>query len=435
MAIFAGDIPAALLRIPGTPASAAYVADTHLLAKSGRLDLALGTNVTASAIGGLFGTAVLIVAAPVLADWALAFSSYEYFWLALLGLSCAALVAAGSPLKGLVSLLLGLLLSTVGLDVVSGMPRFTFGVVDLQGGVSLIAVLIGAFAVAELMRKAISLGTERPTVPATTMPGGLLRGQLGLLWRHRVGVLRGSALGTVIGALPGAGADIAAWVAYAVSKRFSRTPERFGQGHVEGIAEASAANNASLSGAYVPALVFGIPGDSITAIVVGVLIIKGITPGPMVFTSSGDLIWAVYLIFIMANLLMVPLGLAAIRLGRTILTVPPGLLYPVILLFCAVGAFATNNAIFDVWVILAVGILLWLMEGSGYPAAPLVLGLVLGKVLEEAFVNSMIKSGGDLGAFFERPLSTVLGILTLSVWAWPILSWTLRRLTGLRLAR
>jgi TctA family transporter len=224
-------------------------------------------------------------------------------------------------------------------------------------------------------------------------------------------------------------------VAYAVSKRFSRTPERFGQGHVEGIAEASAANNASLSGAYVPALVFGIPGDSITAIVVGVLIIKGITPGPMVFTSSGDLIWAVYLIFIMANLLMVPLGLAAIRLGRTILTVPPGLLYPVILLFCAVGAFATNNAIFDVWVILAVGILLWLMEGSGYPAAPLVLGLVLGKVLEEAFVNSMIKSGGDLGAFFERPLSTVLGILTLSVWAWPILSWTLRRLTGLRLAR
>jgi TctA family transporter len=185
----------------------------------------------------------------------------------------------------------------------------------------------------------------------------------------------------------------------------------------------------------VPALVFGIPGDSRTAIVVGVLIIKGITPGPMVFTSSGDLIWAVYLIFIMANLLMVPLGLAAIRLGRTILTVPPGLLYPVILLFCAVGAFATNNAIFDVWVILAVGILLWLMEGSGYPAAPLVLGLVLGKVLEEAFVNSMIKSGGDLGAFFERPLSTVLGILTLSVWAWPILSWTLRRLTGLRLAR
>jgi TctA family transporter len=336
-------------------------------------------------------------------------------------------VAAGSPLKGFASLLLGLLLSTVGLDVVSGSPRFTFDVVDLQGGVSLIAVLIGAFAVAELMRKATTAHAVLPPVPAFRTSGGLLRGQGRVLWTHRAGVVRGSALGTVIGALPGAGADIAAWVAYAVSKRFSRTPERFGQGHVEGIVEASAANNASLSGAYVPALVFGIPGDSITAIVIGVLIIKGITPGPMVFTSSGDLIWAVYLVFIMANLLMIPLGLTAIRLGRTILTIPSGLLYPIILLFCAVGAYATNNAIFDIWVILAFGLLLWFMEASGYPAAPLVLGLVLGRILEEAFVNSMIKSGGDLGAFFDRPLAATLGVLTLIVWLWPGANWVFRR--------
>jgi TctA family transporter len=301
-----------------------------------------------------------------------------------------------------------------------------------MGGLSLIAVLIGAFAVAELMRKATELGEAwRPVVPQA-VAGGLLRGQLGVLWRNRVGVLRGSAVGTLIGALPGAGADIAAWVSYAVAKRFSRTPERFGTGHVEGIAEASAANNASLSGAYVPALVFGIPGDSITAIVVGVLVIKGITPGPQVFTSSADLIWGVYAVFILANLLMVPLGLVAIRLGRRILTVPPGLLYPVILLFCAVGAFATNNAIFDLWVILAVGLVVWIMEANGYPAAPLVLGLVLGRVLEEAFVNSMIKSGDDLTAFFSRPLSAVLGALTIAVWLWPLARWAIRRLRGTR---
>lgn len=421
MAIFAGDIPAALLRIPGTPASAAYAEDTYRLAQRGELGLALGTNVTASALGGLFGTAVLILAAPALADWALAFSSYEYFWLALLGLSCATLVAAGSAAKGAVSLTLGLGLSIIGLDVVTGMPRFTFESNDLMGGVSLIAVLIGAFAVAELMRKATQLDDPPPTpVTAATPARRLLRGQAGVLWRNRNGLLRGSALGTVIGTLPGAGADIAAWVSYAIAKRFSRTPEQFGKGSVEGIAEASSANNAALSGAYVPALVFGIPGDSITAIVIGVLIIKGITPGPQVFTSSGELIYAVYIVFVLANLLMVPLGLAAIRLGRGILQVPPGLLYPVILLFCAVGAFATNNAIFDIWVILAIGILVWLMEANGYPAAPLVLGLVLGRILEEAFVNSMIKSGDDLTAFFERPLAAVLGVLTLAVWLWPV---------------
>ncbi len=433
MAIFAGDIPAALLRIPGTPASAAYAEDTYQLARRGELGLALGTNVTASALGGLFGTAVLILAAPLLADWALAFSSYEYFWLALLGLSCATLVAAGSPAKGIVSLTLGLGLSTVGLDVVSGLPRFTFDSTDLLGGVSLIAVLIGAFAVAELMRKATnSTRLAAPIATPKTPFRELWRGQGRVLWQHRTGVLRGSALGTVVGALPGAGADIAAWVSYAIAKRFSRTPERFGKGHVEGIAEASAANNAALSGAYVPALVFGIPGDSITAIVIGVLIIKGITPGPQVFTSSGDLIWAVYLVFILANLLMVPLGFAAIRLGRRMLGMPSGLLYPVILLFCAVGAFATNNAIFDVWVILAIGILVWIMEANGYPAAPLVLGLVLGRILEEAFVNSMLKSGDDLTAFFDRPLAAALGVVTLLVWFWPIARWAWRRLPALR---
>ena len=418
MAIFAGDIPAALLRMPGTPASAAYTDDTFELNRKGRLDLALGTNVTASAFGGIVGSLILVLAAPQLARAALSFSTFEYFWLALLGLSCAAIVSPGSPLKGIVSLALGLFLSTIGLDVVSGQPRFTFGLVDLMGGLSFVAAMIGAFAVAEILRKTLSMDEALPKIQP--IKGSILKGQSKLLWTHRTGLVRGSLMGTVVGALPGAGADIAAWISFAVSKRFSKTPELYGKGHVEGIVEASASNNAALSGAYIPALVFGIPGDAVTAIVIGVLMMKGLTPGPMVFTTSPDLIGAVYIVFFLANIIMVPLGIAAIYLGRRILTVPPNVLYAVILLFCIVGAFATNNAIFDLWVILVVGVCIWLMGENGYPVPPLILGLVLGRVVEESFVTSMVKSNGSLLAFFERPISAFLGVITILVWASPL---------------
>jgi TctA family transporter len=222
---------------------------------------------------------------------------------------------------------------------------------------------------------------------------------------------------------------MAAWVSYAMSKRFSKTPELYGKGHVEGIVEASASNNAALSGAYIPALVFGIPGDAVTAIVIGVLMMKGLTPGPLVFTTSPDLIGAVYIVFFLANIIMVPLGIAAIYLGRRILTVPPNILYPVILLFCIVGAFATNNAIFDLWIILIVGVCIWLMGENGYPAPPLILGLVLGRVVEETFVTSMVKSGGSLLAFFERPISACLGVVTILVWLSPLYLPMLRKVS------
>lgn len=426
MAIFAGDVPGALLRIPGTPASAAYVNDTYELNRQGKLDIALGTTLTTSAIGGIIGTLILILAAPQLADFALNFSSYEYFWLALLGLSCATLVSQGNALKGAISLCLGLLLATVGLDVVSGQPRFTFGIIDLQAGVSLIAVLIGAFAIAELFRKSTDLGAAIPVPPPITK--SFFRGQANILWQNKVGVARGSLMGTLIGALPGAGADIAAWISYAVSKRFSKTPEKFGKGHIEGVAEAGASNNAAISGSYVPTLVFGIPGDSITAIVVGVLILKGIQPGPLVFTTSPDLMNAIYVIFFLSNILMIPLGLATIVLGRRILMVSPGILYPIILLLCIVGTFATNNSMFDLWSLIIVGALVWLMEANDYPAAPMVLGLVLGRVVEENFMNSVIKSNGEILPFFDRPIAAVLGVLTIIVWGFPLLRFAWRRL-------
>lgn len=426
MAIFAGDIPGALLRIPGTPASAAYVSEAYLLGRRGEVSTVLSVNLIASAIGGLFGALVLIFLAPQLARVALNFSSYEYFWLALIGLSAATLVSSSDPLKGLTSLFLGLFLAVVGLDVVTGMPRYTFGTVDLMGGVSLIAALIGLFAVAELFRKAAAIDEALP--PPQQVRGAILPAGVRAILKYRWGALRGCTIGTFLGILPGAGADIAGWISYAVARRFSRTPEKFGTGHIEGVVDASASNNASLGGAYVPALVFGIPGDSITAIVIGVLLIKGMNPGPTVFTQSGDIVAAIFVVFILANLLLIPFGLLAIRLARKVLSINQRILLPVILMFSIVGAFAVNNAVFDLWIILALGVVGWFMEENGFPIAPMVLGLVLGKVVEESFTNSMIKAGGDPIAFVDRPVAGTLAFVLFAIWLIPPLVRLGRRL-------
>ncbi len=315
MAIFAGDIPAAMLRIPGTPASAAYTEESYAMSKKGELDLNLGVNLVFSVIGGLFGVAILIVCAPLLAEFAINFSSFEYFWLALLGLTCAVFIATDAPLKGFASLLFGLLINCVGIDPAAGFPRFTFGSVELLQGISFIPAMIGMFAISELLRGVVSVDQQGAVLYAersatsSSAYGACAK-------RYWLNFFRGSVIGVLIGALPGAGADIAAWISYAVSKKFSKEPEKFGTGHVEGIVDATSANNSALGGAWIPALVFGIPGDSITAIVIGVLYMKGMNPGPTVFLQNPQFIYAVFIIFILANLLMLPLGWAAIKIGQ-----------------------------------------------------------------------------------------------------------------------
>jgi putative tricarboxylic transport membrane protein len=418
MAIFAGDIPGTLLRIPGTPASAAYTDEAYMMTRNGEGEKALGANLLFSAIGGLFGTFVLILAAPALAEVALRFSSYEYFWLALLGLTCAVFVGTSSNVKGFVSLLIGLFVSTIGLNNPAGVPRLTFGNAELTGGVNFIAAMIGLFAVSEVLRSMAA--TRRGPGPGSGTISGIFTGQWQLLKKYPLPVLRGSALGTVIGALPGAGADIAAWIAYAVSKKFSREPQKFGTGHVEGIIESGAANNGAVSGAWIPALVFGIPGDSITAIVIGVLYVKGMNPGPTVFINTPELIYAVFIVFFLANLIMLPLGWCLIKVAKQILRVPTSILMPIILMFCIVGSFAINNSVFGIGIMLVLGVIGFLMEENGYPVAPAILGLVLGPMLEQNFITSMIKADGDLLAFFERPLAAGLGVLTIIVWLLPV---------------
>jgi TctA family transporter len=414
MAIFAGDIPAAMLRMPGTPASAAYADEAYAMTRKGQLNLCMGVNLVFSAVGGLIGVAVLIVAAPALAEVAINFSSFEYFWLACLGLTCAVFLTNADAVKGFLALFFGLLLATVGIDPSAGFPRFTFNEVELMQGVSFIPTMIGMFAVSELLRGAVSARDAGHAV--VDQVGNIFRG-LGAVFRRYWGnFLTGSGIGTVIGALPGAGADIAAWISYAVSKRFSREPEKYGTGHVEGIVSATSANNSAVASAWIPALVFGIPGDSITAIVVGVLYMKGMNPGPTVFNENPQFIYAVFLIFILANLIMLPLGWAAIKSARQVLRTPRNVLLPVILLFCIVGSFAITNSLYGVVLMLAMGVFGWFLESHGIPVAPLILGLVLGEMLEQTFVQSMIKADGHALEFFARPIAGALGVATLLLW-------------------
>ncbi len=426
MAIFAGDLPGGLLRIPGTPASAAYTNEAYAMTKQGKAELVLGTGLIASIFGGLVGSAVLATAAPMLAEIALKFSSYEYFWLACLGLTCAALISASSPVKGLISLLLGVFISTVGIDPILGFPRFTFDYVELLGGINFIPAMVGMFAIAEVLRTVTSLGGKREPVQASLR--NIFAGVFPVLRRYWVNVLRGAGIGTVVGALPGAGGDIAAWINYAISKKLSKTPEKFGSGHIEGIVDASASNNASLGGAWVPALVFGIPGDSITAIVIGVLYVKGMNPGPTVFIERPEMIYAVFLAFFLANLLLIPLGYAAIKGAKRLLLVPREILMPIIMIFCVVGSFAINNTVFGVAIMLILGLIAFYMEENDFPVAPAILGLVLGGIIEENFMSSMMKSHGDLTVFFSRPVAATLGVITIAIWFSPLILMIKRRL-------
>ncbi|NQT54057.1 tripartite tricarboxylate transporter permease [bacterium] len=443
-AIFAGDIPNALLRIPGTPASAAYADDAYAYTRRGESDKPLGVGLLFSAVGGLFGALVLILLGHQLAKVAALFSVAEYFWLYLLGLSCAVVEARGSRLKATLALLIGLLLSTVGLSAVHARARFTFGHAALYQGINFIPAMIGLFGVSEVLRNLLGLDREPAgaAVPtATTRAGGLLhqlvlhpvRSVLGpalaLLRRRKRHVLRSGIIGSLVGMLPGAGADIGAWVSLAASKRASDTPEDYGRGSLEGIGDATTANSSALAATWVPALVFGIPGDSITAIVIGVLMMKDIRPGPEIFAKQASLVYSLYLVFILANLVMIPVGLLAIKAGGFVVRVPRRVLLPAILLFCVIGAYAINGSTFDVGIMLAMGVAGFGLERWQVPLGPVVLGIILGGPLEERFIQTLTGSGGSLAAFFSRPMAAGLGAACIVLWLSAVAR-TLRRSRG-----
>jgi TctA family transporter len=394
----------------------------------GQAEMALGAGLVFSAIGGLFGTIVMIFFSPALADVALKFSSFEYFWLVVLGLAGAVFIGNSSILKASISLLLGLLIACIGLENPAGHPRFTMGLEQLMSGVELIPMMVGMFAVSELLRYITNM--DPPAIIATEKVGNIFSGMWGLLKKYPWPLVRGSALGTIIGIQPGSGADMASWMSYAMSKKFSKEPEKFGTGHVEGIVESGAANNSSLAGAWIPAIVFGIPGDSITAIAIGVLYLKNMNPGPMIFVNNPENIYAIFLVFILANIIMIPLGWLTVRVATKILRVARNLLMPTILLFCIVGSFAINNSVWGVVLILFFGVAAFVLEENGFPVAPAILGVVLGTMMEENFVTSMIKSDGDPLVFFTRPIAMWLAAGTFIILLWPVGAWLVQRLRG-----
>lgn len=426
MAVFAGDIPGTLLRIPGTPASGAYTDDSYKLTMQGKAEMVLGANCFFSAVGGLMGLLSLVCAAPLLANIALKFSTYEYFWLSCLGLTCATFMTSADTVKGIASMFLGLFITTVGYDSLTGQPKFTLGVTELLGGIHVIPVLIGLFALSEIMRR----------VSSTTPPSAIYSGKIGYIykgifktWRNHIpNFLRGNTVGIIVGALPGAGADIAAWLAYAISKKFSKTPEKYGTGHMEGIIESTSANNAALASAWIPAFVFGIPGDVTTAMVIGILFIKDLKPGPTAFIHHPEIIYGVFLCFLIANLFMFILGYYSIKAFRHILRIPPFVLLPVILVFCIVGAFSINNSLFGVGIMLAFGLLGYIMEENDFPISPMLLAIVLGNLLEKNFIISMVKSNGNWIDFFNRPIAGGLAAMAIALWVYPAAKWVLRRL-------
>ena len=326
-------------------------------------------------------------------------------------------------------LMLGLLIATVGLDVTTGAPRFTFGQIELMGGVSFIPVMIGMFAFSEILR-----GFTTNKIGEGKMPqlGRIVpfKGIGGLLRRYPFSAIRGATLGTTVGALPGVGGDLAAWIAYGMSRRFSRTPEKYGTGHPEGLIEATSSNNAGLSSAWIPALVFGIPGDAVTAIAVGVLFMKGVAPGPRLFVENPTMPTAIIMTFFASNLLLFPLGFIAIKVARHVLSIPRSVIVPIILICCFLGSYAVNNTLFGVWIMLIAGIVGYLMERNGFPIAPVILGLVLGPVLERNFIMSMQISGGNLLGFFQRPIACGLGVVICTIFIFVLLKSIRSWLTG-----
>jgi TctA family transporter len=438
-AIFAGDTPSTLMRIPGTPASAAYTEDAYGLARRGKADLALGVALVSSIVGGLFGSLVLIGSGHWLARSAAWFSAAEYFWLYLLGLSCAVIISQDSVLKGLFGMLLGLMLSTVGLSAVHPQPRFTFNQPELYQGINFIAAMIGLFGFSAVLK---DLAQPNPATPiesdVDTAPhrhfGKWLRRLLAEPWRLMVrrpaAALRSGLIGAGIGILPGAGADIAAWVTTAVTRRLQGGRPQGEEAALERLCDAGNANNSALAGAWIPALVFGIPGDSVTAIVIGVLLMKNVQPGPEIFVQQTVLVYSLYLLFIIANLILLPVGLMAIALGNRVVRVPRRVLMPIILMFCVVGSFALNGSAFDVGVMLAMGLVGFLLERRNVPLGPVVLGIILGGPLEERFIQTATGAGGSWLGFVDRPVAAFLGAAWLLLWVSIVVQIIRRRRSG-----
>ncbi len=415
--VYGGSITAIVLNTPGTPQAAATVIEGYPMARRGEADLAIGWVTAASTLGGIFSILVLMIAAPYLARFSLQFTPIEYFALGVFALTCIANVSRGNMAKGLLSGLAGLVITTVGTDPVTGDMRFTFDVFELSAGIELIPAVVGLFALAEMFVRAAERWT--PTSTETFRVGFRLPPLRE--WRSRIGVLlRACAIGSFVGALPGTGAATASFIAYSEAKRTSKNRDKFGTGEPDGLIAPEAANNAVTGSALVPTLALGVPGDPVTAVMLGALIIQGVTPGPQLFSQEIELVYAIFMVLLLVNLVMFATGALGASLFTRVLRIPEPLLIGLVLVIAMIGAYGVRGNMLDIWVALGAGVVGAAMRFSGFPIAPMVIGMVLGPMIEQSLRQGLLITRGNFLAFFERPITLGLTLLTIGVLVWPL---------------
>jgi putative tricarboxylic transport membrane protein len=401
--IYGGSQSGILINVPGSPAAAATALEGHMMCKTGRAGQAIGFATIASGIGTITGALVLFAVAPPLAEFALNFAAWEYFLLAIVGMAISAALCGRSMALGLIGAFLGVLVALVGMDSIWGYQRFTFGYTDLAAGFAFIPAMIGLFGLAEVLH-ALSHRAGEPIAEKL----GRVATRFADYWHYRMALLRANVIGVAVGALPGVGADIAAWVSYGVNRQLSKEPERYGKGTPEGVVAPETANNAAVGGAYIPLLTLGIPGDAVTAVILGGMVLHGLRPGPMFFLESPQYFVIIPTIMVVAAVFVVIFGLMMARVTPRILGVPAWVLFPVVVLLAIVGSYAVNNRIFDVWTMFAFGLLGWGMRALAIPTPPLVLGMILGPMADAEFRRALSASHGSLEPLFTRPLSLAL---------------------------
>ena len=410
-AMYGGSTTSILINVPGESSSVMTCLDGYQMARKGRAGPALGMAALASFIAGTFAVIVLTLVAKPLADFAVSFGPAEYFALTLLGLTLVTSLTGKSMIKGVMSGVFGLLVASIGIDALSGAARFTYGNIYLLDGAGFIGVAVGLFAVSEILVN-IEDPMERVFLKTKLTMGNMLPNRQD--WKDSAGAIgRGSLIGFVVGVLPGAGATIASFLAYAAEKKASKHPEKFGTGVIEGVAAPEGANNAATGGALVPLLTLGIPGSGATAVMLGALLIHGLRPGPMLFESNPEFVWGFIASMYIGNVMLVILNLPLIGMWVSLLRVPYKLLMPLIMIISAVGVYATDNNIFDVWIMFAFGVIGYAMRKLDFHPAPAVLGLVLGPMVERSLRQALTMSHGSLDIFFTSPISAILILLAM----------------------
>ena len=406
--IYGGSRTAILLNIPGTAANAAACLDGYQLARQGKAGRAMGIATTGSVAGSIFGILCLATITPWLAEKALAFQSYEFFWLALFGVMMSGSLTGSDPLKGWIMGMLGLFVAQIGQDGIHALERFSFGDPNLAGGFSLIPTLVGAFGASEVLT-VMSERFSRPKVHTVDSIIPRFRDVI-VHWKT---VLRSGVIGVYIGILPGVGEDMAAWSSYAAAKKASKNPEEYGKGSVEGLIAAETGDNASIPGGIIPALALAIPGSAPAAVLLAAMIIHGVNPGPMLMIQQPQFVYDVVAMNLLATIGMLFFGLFLVKPLLKVLLVPRSMIMPIVFLLCTVGSFAIASRLFDVYTMLGVGVIGFFLRRFGYQMAPFVLGLVLGDLLDKSFRRGLVLSGGELEPFFTRPISGLLAAIVL----------------------